>query len=176
MTISDILKRLESTQNDIALFFGSLDDKVFFAGTDAAWGPAQHLAHLTFTHKRLTRGFTAKDRLPEYSGEPKTYDEVKTNYLAALQRATFAGFLANNPFASKVESKDKQALITEFVQATRGLRDAVATWSEAELDSKDIPHPLTGSMSAREMLFFMIYHDQHHVAGVQKLVSSQNVT
>jgi hypothetical protein len=170
MTQTDILKQLESVQNDIAKFFGDIDDKIFFDGTDQTWGPAQHLAHLTFTHKRLTKGFAAKDRLPDYSGEPKTYDEVRDKYLTALQRASSGGFLTNNPFASKPESDDKKTVIGEFTQATKSLREAVATWSETELDSKDIPHPLTASMSAREMLLFMIYHDQHHLAGVQKLM------
>jgi hypothetical protein len=175
MTSTDILKRLESGQNDIAIFFGGLDDKSFFDGTDERWGPAQHLAHLTFTHKRVTRGFAAKDRLLEYSGEPKTYDEVVANYLAALQRASSGGFLTNNPFASKPESTDKKTVIAEFLQTTKDLRDAVVTWSETELDTKGMQHPLMGMLSARELLLFMIYHDQHHLLGVQKIITKSEI-
>jgi hypothetical protein len=171
MTSTDILNKLESGQNDIAIFFDGLDDKIFFDGTDERWGPAQHLAHLTFTHKRVARGFVAKDLLPEYSGEPKNYDEVVANYLAALQRASSGGFLANNPFAAKSESTDKKAVIEEFVQTTKGLRDAARLWSEAELDTKGMQHPLIGMLSVREMLLFMIYHNQHHLSGVQKIIT-----
>lgn len=170
MTSTDILNRLESRQNDIATFFGGLDDKVFFDGDDARWSPAHHLAHLTFTHKRVARGFNAKDRLPEYSGKPKTYHEVVANYLTALQRASSAGFLTNNPFAAKPESDSKEAVIAEFLAATQKLHEAAATWSETDLNTKGMQHPLMGDLSAREILLFMIYHDQHHLLGVQKMI------
>jgi hypothetical protein len=132
MTATEICKALESGQNDIAAFVKGLNDEVFFKGNDERWSPAQHVAHLTFTHKRLARGFKAKDRLQDYAGEPKSYEEVKKNYLAALQRAASAGFLRNNPFASKPESDNKEVIITAFLQETRGLREAVMSWSEIE--------------------------------------------
>jgi DinB superfamily len=170
MTKTDIFKQLESGQNDISVFCSGLGDDVFFAGNDERWGPAYHLAHLAFTHKRVARGFEAKDRLPDYPGEPRTYEEVKSNYLAALQRASSAGFLQNNPFASKPESDNKETVIADFSEATQHLREAAASWSEIELNTKGMQHPLMGDLSALEILLFMIYHDQHHLLGIQKLV------
>jgi DinB superfamily len=170
MTGTEICKGLESGQTDIATFVKSLDDEVFFKGSDEHWSPAHHVAHLTFTHKRVTRGFKAKDRLEGYAAEPKTYEEVINNYLMALQKAASAGFLRNNPFAAKPESDDKNKEIAKFLQATQELCEAIHDWSEAELDTKGMQHPLLGLLSAREILFFMIYHDQHHLQGVQKLV------
>lgn len=170
MTGTEICKALESGQTDIATFVESLDDEVFFKGSDEHWSPAHHVAHLTFTHKRVARGFKAKDRLEGYAAEPKTYEEVINSYLAALQKAASAGFLRNNPFAAKPESDDKDKEIATFLQATQELREAIYDWSEAELDTKGMQHPLLGLLSTREILFFMIYHDQHHLQGVQKLV------
>lgn len=170
MTKPDILKQLESGQNAMATFCSELSDEVFFSGSDERWGPAHHLAHLAFTHKRVARGFKAKERLQDYSSEPRTYEEVKSNYLAALQRASSAGFLQNNPFASKSESDNKETVIAEFMGATQTLCEAAASWSETELDTKGMQHPLMGDLSAREILLFMIYHDHHHLRGIQKLV------
>jgi DinB superfamily len=170
MTKTDILKRLESGQNDIAVFCSGLSDDIFFSGSDEHWGPAHHLAHLAFTHKRVARGFKAKDRLQDYSAEPRIYEEVKRNYLAALQRASSAGFLTNNPFAPRPESDNKETVIAGFLEATQHLREAAASWSETDLNTKGMQHPLMGDLSAREILFFMIYHDQHHLLGVQKLI------
>ncbi len=175
MTEADILKQLESGQHDIATCCSSLSDDVFFSGSDESWGPAHHLAHLTFTHKRVARGFLAKDRLPDYSAEPKTYDDVKANYLSALQRASSAGFLTNNPFAAKPESNNKEAVIASFLEATRNLREVATGWSETDLNIKGMQHPLMGALSAREILLFMIYHDQHHLLGVQNLIGKLKI-
>jgi DinB superfamily len=169
MTKSELCSRLESGQNDITTFFGSLSDEIFFAGSDERWSPAHHLAHLTFAHKRVTRGLKSKERLQDYTGEPKGFEEIKNNYLTALQKATSAGSLQNNPFGAQPETRDKDKEIARFSQAAGELREAVSEWSEAELDAKAMPHVLLGLLSARDILFFMIYHDQHHLQGVQKL-------
>jgi uncharacterized damage-inducible protein DinB len=45
----------------------------------------------------------------------------------------------------------------------------VAKWSEANMDYHVLPHPLLGPLSVREMLFFTVYHNTHHVLNVQRL-------
>ncbi len=35
-------------------------------------------------------------------------------------------------------------------------------YSEEELDKYILPHPLMGKVTLREMLYFTIYHVQHH--------------
>jgi DinB superfamily len=168
--MQEICSKLESGQNDIVTFLSDSSAEVFFKGSDERWSPAHHLAHLTFTHKRVTRGFKAKDRLQDYAEEPKSYEEVKSTYLTALQKAASAGFLRNNPFAAKVESDNKETEIAAFLQAAQALREAVSDWSEIDLNTKGMEHPLLALLSAREILLFMIYHDQHHLLNIQKLV------
>ncbi len=38
----------------------------------------------------------------------------------------------------------------------------VDSFSEAQLDALILPHPLLGKLTLREMLYFTIYHVQHH--------------
>jgi hypothetical protein len=171
VTKQEISSGLETGQNDLVTFFNGLSDEVFFSGSDERWSPAHHLAHLTFTHKRVAQGFKAKGRLQDCAEKSKSYEEIKANYLAALQRAASAGFLRNNPFAAKPETDNKESVIAAFMEEALGLREAVSHWSEEDLDAKAIPHPLLGNLSAREMLLFMMYHDQHHLRGVQSLTN-----
>jgi hypothetical protein len=35
-------------------------------------------------------------------------------------------------------------------------------FSETQLDQLILPHPLLGKLTLREMLYFTIYHVQHH--------------
>ena len=175
MTGAEICNKLESGQNDIVTFVRKLNDEVFFKGSDEHWGPAHHLAHLTFTHKRVTRGFQAKDRLQNYAGELRNYEEIKNTYLITLQDAASRGFLRTNPFAARPESEDRNKEIARFLQVARTLREAVSDWSETELDVKGMQHLLLGLMSTREILLFMIYHDEHHLRGIQKLSVHDNL-
>jgi hypothetical protein len=169
MTNTEICKRLESGQNDITMFLSGSPDEAFFKGSNDQWSPAHHVAHLTFTHTRVAGGLKAEDRLPDYKEVPRTYEEIRDTYKIALQRATSGGFLQNNPFAAK-PGADKEITTHAFLQASQALREATTEYSEVELDTKGMPHPLLGLLSVREMLLFMIYHDQHHLLGIQKLV------
>ena len=38
----------------------------------------------------------------------------------------------------------------------------IDSFSEKDLDNYILPHPLLGKLTIREMLFFTIYHVQHH--------------
>ena len=38
----------------------------------------------------------------------------------------------------------------------------------ADLDAVLLPHPLLGKLTVREMLFFTVYHVQHHRALVER--------
>jgi hypothetical protein len=78
MTVSELCRELESRQTELVAFVGTIRDEIFFKGSDERWSPAHHLAHLTFTHKRVTRGFKAKDQLQDYSGEPRSYETMKS--------------------------------------------------------------------------------------------------
>jgi hypothetical protein len=49
---------------------------------------------------------------------------------------------------------------------------AVDSWREADLDRYRLPHPLLGKLTLREMLFFTLYHNYHHVRNVAKRLQS----
>jgi uncharacterized damage-inducible protein DinB len=46
----------------------------------------------------------------------------------------------------------------------------VERWSEKELDKRQLPHPLMGKLTLREMLFFTHYHTLHHGAKIDELI------
>lgn len=39
---------------------------------------------------------------------------------------------------------------------------SIQKYSEQELDQTILPHPLLGKITLREMLYFTIYHVEHH--------------
>ena len=151
------------------IFFSSIPEDVFLADTSPKWNPAQHLIHLIRANSRIAQGFQARDALPNNdSGQVRSYEVVRETYIAALQQAP-RELLDKNGAAVQVEANSSQHQILEaYQQAGTGLRQAMQTWTEADLDAKAMPHPLLGLLSVREMLEFAVYHDLHHLEGVRK--------
>ena len=46
------------------------------------------------------------------------------------------------------------------------LHGAITRWGERALDRFRLPHPALGQLTVREMLFFTLYHNLHHVLNV----------
>jgi DinB superfamily len=169
MTQAELVQALEARHQEVAAYFPNLPEATLLADTSPKWNPAQHLIHLTRANSRIAQGFQARDALPDNgSGHSKPYELVRESYLAALDQAPKA-LLEKNGAAVQVETNSSHTQILEaYQQATSGLRQAMQTWTETDLDAKAMPHPLLGLLSVREMLEFALYHDQHHLEGVRK--------
>jgi hypothetical protein len=87
-----------------------------------------------------------------------------------------AGYKATGPFippAIQTESRDK--LVTRLSNTIRSLNAHLNGFTESQLDMLLLPHPLLGKLTLREMLYFTIYHVEHHekqvLENLQKRVS-----
>lgn len=169
MTKDQILTALESGCNTIAAYVVSLTHDVFFNSTPEQWGPAHHLGHLRLTHDAVARGFRAKERLPAYGEASKSFKDFKESYLEKLKTAP-AGFLTNHPFTASIEGARQESLIQAFKQTSQDLCQSIEDFSELELDTKGMKHPLMGLISARDMAMFIVFHDMHHLSGIQRSI------
>jgi hypothetical protein len=169
MTQTELVQALEARHNEVSEYFSSLPEANLLADTAPKWNPAQHLIHLTRSNSRIAQGLQARDALPNNdSGHSKPYAIIHETYVAALSQAPSA-LLKKNGAAVQVEAASSpQQILEAYRQAGAGLRWAVQTWTEADLDAKAMPHPLLGLLSVREMLEFALYHDLHHLEGVRR--------
>lgn len=56
----------------------------------------------------------------------------------------------------------------EIAAALRALHaDSVRYITESALGRRQLPHPLLGPLTVREMLLFTLYHNRHHVEVVR---------
>jgi hypothetical protein len=136
----------------------------FYAPLGEKWSVAEHIDHLIRSLKPLNQGM----RLPKFvirwvGGKPSTkrnYDEVVQAYQSVLQ----SGGKATGRYIPKTRMKgEKSTMINEFQRQGEKLRQSLECWTEDQLDRYAMPHPLLGKISVREMLFFTIYHNQHHL-------------
>jgi len=63
----------------------------------------------------------------------------------------------------KIAPEDKQRNIEKLLKRVKQLGTNINTYSEQQLDTFILPHPLLGKVTLREMMYFTIYHAEHHL-------------
>lgn len=95
----------------------------------------------------------------------KSYDELVAKYQSKLN----AGGRAPGRFVPGGKEKNTEVLEGKLLVLVDSLQKKVNALSEDQLDQYILPHPLLGKLTLREMIYFTIYHVQHH----HKLVQNQ---
>lgn len=174
-TLPTLLAALAMAESDVAGFFGSLSQDEFVFRVDSAWTPAEHLEHLNISISAIARGLSMprwllRLRFGRSRRASRTYEQLRDDYRARLA----AGGRASGKFVPVQEnmSGDQRAVRQQEILARWGrvnarLVAAARMWTERDLDQLRLPHPILGKITAREMVFFAIYHDQHHIAGAK---------
>jgi len=165
----EILEALDRVQGESAAYWSAFSDRDFFAKIGEAWSPAENVRHLAKSIRPVTKAL----RLPRLVlwvmfGAPRresvTEDALRERYLGKLAGGADAGRFA--PSSSTV--LDRAQVLALQADANRDLRAAIERWSDAALDRRQLPHPILGKLTVREMLFFTIYHQRHHMAAAER--------
>ncbi len=179
-TRGSLIEALRDTESAVAGYFGSLEEAVFMRQLQGTWSPAEHLDHLNIAVSAVARGFGISPlllrlRFGSAKRPSRTYEALRADYRARLA----AGGRASGRFVPVRQTTDpayaemrKSDLLARWVRVNDRLRTALGGWSERNLDRIRFPHPLLGKITARELVFFTIYHGHHHVAAVQRRLAS----
>jgi hypothetical protein len=128
------------------------------------WTPAQQIEHIL----RAVRPVAMALLVPEWFlrwrfGKPnrplRDFDGLVQRYKEKLA----AGGRASGRFIPPaIPANEVQNIAASLKRTVDTLSRRVMTWAEQDLDSVLLPHPLLGKLTVREMLYFTIYHVQHH--------------
>lgn len=161
----ELERALGQTGQEVGGFFAGLPGAAFFDGDDERWSPAHHLAHLTVSNTPVASALgLPKDRLTVLpSGRPaRSYTEIQELYRVALSQGVRAsGRFLPHPQGTSAE------LVTAYLGSVNLLRQAIGSWADEDLDRLALPHPVLGLLSVREMLYFTLLHNRHHLDGVR---------
>ena len=169
----EIIRALEQQHIDSDRYWGEFGTDAFFRKIGSSWSPSEAVRHLT----KATRPVAKALRYPKIflrvmfgrSGRGSvTYDELRARYREVLNQGGKAGRFAPSPRASDDPAAWRTEILTEFDSVQRDLRTAIAPWREEQLDHIQLPHPLLGKLTVREMLFFTLYHQGHHIEAVKR--------
>jgi hypothetical protein len=167
----DIIAALEEKSLSLIQWISEQDINKFDVSVDEKWSTGQQLSHLTKSIKPLVMilskpKFVMKLLFGTANRETRDYNAVVEKYNTKLAK----GRVATTPFKpSLFVSGDKKRLLDNYAAYSEKLERLINRLSEKDLDKLILPHPLLGKLTMREMMFFTIYHTEHHSNSLKKL-------
>ena len=93
--------------------------------------------------------------------EERTYEAVVEKYQKALADG---GQAAGRYSPSDVTNDQKGNILNRLDSELKKIKDILENkWDEKKMSKFILPHPILGKMTIRELMFFMVYHTQHHL-------------
>ncbi|MBK5278767.1 MAG: DinB family protein [Bacteroidia bacterium] len=166
MTKEKIIQELQKGFDKAINTTEVLEVTSFFQRIGSKWSVAENLEHLILSVKPLTLAFSVPKFFLLLFGKPnrqiRTYAELVNRYQNKLEE----GGRATSSFIPKANYTDKALLLKKFKTENQRFLKSLVKWDEKDLDRYLIPHPLLGKLYVREMLYFTIYHTQHHLKAI----------
>lgn len=168
-----ILSDITSVSNEGLSYWSAFGTDAFFRRFGEAWSPAEHVRHLV----KSTRPVMTALRMPKLVlrtmfGAPRrassTYDALVTRYRERLDAGGEAGRFAPSPEQRDDLDAWRREILVQLPEINAQLLAATRRWSERALDQHQLPHPLLGKLTVREMLYFTLYHQRHHIAAAER--------
>ncbi len=173
-TRDEILAELAKLHHASAGYWSSFSTPEFLAPIGSGWSPADTVRHLTKSIRPVAQGLRAPRFVHALLFGParrpsRSYAEVRDAYRARLEQGVDAGRFAPRPLPPPADGEElRSEVMARHEQAATALRAQVARWPEKALDRCRMPHPVLGKITVREMLFFTLYHNLHHVLVVER--------
>jgi len=164
MTKQEIKIKLLENHKSFAELIVSLNNDEFLFSANNKWTAGQQLDHIYRSVSALNQAlilpkFIIKLIVGKANRSSKDYEALVDKYKLKLE----AGGRAMGRFISKPIRPDQKAKLKDKLMKTvDSLCKKIDKYSEKQLDYYILPHPLLGKLTIREMLYFTIYHVEHH--------------
>lgn len=164
MDKAQIIKSLKNKHEAFMKTIEALDQGAFESSPEGKWSAGQHLEHIILSLKPLTQGlylpmFILKLVFGKANRPSRSFDEVIAKYQASLDNG---GKATGNFVPKAVPYEKKAAHLRNLNSLNNKFAKQLEQLDEKHFDTLVIPHPLIGKLTLREMLYFTIYHIEHH--------------
>lgn len=159
-----IEQQLVSNTEAFTHFVAAQSENQFVNTPSGKWSVGQNLEHLIrslapVNQALLLPGFILRLLFGTPNRKPRTYQELVDRYNQKLA----AGGRASGRFVPpSIVWNDRDKKIAALHRERDKMIARLSSWSESKLDTYLLPHPLLGKLTLREMLFFSVYHIEHH--------------
>lgn len=178
--LPEIVAEITRTNQLIFEYFSSIEEEAFFAHPAHVWSPAENLAHLSKSVRAATLGLKVPQAVSGLiwgAAESRSFAELVSEYRQALAEGGESPpeFVAEIPEPIADKAATRQAVLQRWQQSAAKLAAAAASWDDEDLDKARVPHPLLGKLTIRELLFFTLYHNLHHMNDARRLLGEADV-
>ncbi|HAS39607.1 MAG TPA: hypothetical protein DCS93_03970 [Microscillaceae bacterium] len=166
----EIIEGLQSNYQKVLKFIEPLEEPhLKYKPAPEVWSIAENLQHLILSSNPVATSLAIPSMVLWVFGLPKPrpsrkYEQLVSDYLQALTQ----GFQSPPEYVPYV-GKNKEGLLEAWQRMeTKLVRRLNNLWREEQLDKYLVPHPSLGKITIRELLFFTVYHAEHHLKNMQE--------
>ena len=166
----EIISAVKESASRSLDWFKAIPASEFFHREGEVWSVSDNVDHLIKAINPISKAMRlSKVALHSMFGKPergsKSYTEICSIYQAKIAK----GAVAAGSFLPKQEdpvnpAESKNALLEKLSRSFDKLVAAIEKCEDETLDQIQLPHPLIGNLTVREMLFFTIYHTLRHAS------------
>lgn len=176
-TLEEIAARIGEVRAELAAWFGGAPLNPLFRRAPGQWAPIDDLRHLVRVNAALAKGLgyplvVLRVRFGRPQRRAWSYERLAVLYDALLT----TGVKSPPPYepgSGVVADREayRERVLGRWHSVNEELLGRVARLTERGADRGGLPHPGLGVLSIREMLFFTIHHDLHHLAVAKRRLS-----
>jgi DinB family protein len=168
---NDLMDALKDAHQRVEDWFIKIPVEDFFARLGDVWSSSDNVDHLIKSTKPIAKAM----RLPKVAlqgmfgkaeNSSRPYEEICQIYRAEIAKGAQASgrYLPNQENPTEQAEAKKKELLDQWAKVSKELIAIADEWDENELDQYQLPHPILGKLTIREMLFFTIHHNLRHAS------------
>lgn len=167
---NEIINELKESFDSLIAASAAVSNEMFNVSKENKWTTAENISHLVSATKMTTIAFVLPKFLPVLLyGKPghtsHSYLKIVENYEKKLE----GGAKATGVYVPKKTNYEKEKLNNKLQAESEKLIRAIAEkWSDDQLDHYQISHPILGLLTVRELAYFTIHHNAHHLETIKK--------
>ena len=169
MNKPELSHSLQENHKHFLQYIDSLTESEFLQSTNGKWTAGQQLEHILKSIKTIAKIFGQKTVIETQFGRIQrptlSYETLIAQYQDLLDKG---GKAPERYLPSTVGFDQKTDLITAVESKLAATIQYLDNYTESEMDTLTLPHPILGILSLREMLYLITYHVTHHHKQVQK--------
>ncbi len=169
-TKGEILTGLKNANGKVTKWFEGISASDLFIRQKETWSASDNVDHLIRAHKPIIKALNLpRVVLHTMFGKPNR-ESISYNALCSLYRDKIAkGGVASGSYLPDQQQPGnpeaaKREILERWSSVSAELIARAEKWEESELDLYQLPHPLLGNLSVREILYFTLYHNLRHAS------------
>ncbi|WP_293874117.1 DinB family protein [Flavobacterium sp.] len=136
------------------------------------WSVTQNVEHINIALSRVNNYLALpKSTIKSNFGLSERTSTSNETVIKMFKNALKNGAKATGLFIPELDlNANIDVLVNQGKDLLATLISNLQNWSEEEFEIYNCPHPVLGKFTVREILYFTIYHVQHHNETIKKMM------